>query len=517
MTVAIEDVGFEIRDSLHWLYGSGFPKSLDVSKAIDKQRDDRAEVYEVTAWVRQARDAAGVTNAQIDAAFGFSGMAGHWTSARSQPTVPTLEQVPTLLDVLGVRADDVPDEIRHLLWDLNGRKGQPGENWARREIIGTNAASLLAVAPGEGRDRPPVDLDITAPATDAAREWAGWGTALKPAHEPIVLARKPLVGTVAANVMEYGTGALNIDATRVGSDAGWSYPNGAGGSEPHHMERGEPKGNGADQRQSTSGRWPANLILTHSPDCQQTGTITDTFTVVAGFRDYAQNSNFGARAQVTQKPQSVEVVTWDCVPGCPVAALNTQSGNLPTQRTRAKLERDPHHDSSFGVGRGGTRRIVGAGETGGASRFFTTTEWDPKIDVPFLYVAKPSRRDRNAGLDGMPTKTNIYGMRPRIPEGGDKPGSINDKFQTAPAQNFHPTVKPVALMRHLVKLVTPPGGTVLDPFLGSGTTAVAATLEGFAWIGCELTDDYLPIIQARVAWAEQHQPEPDLTLFTDAQ
>ena len=388
MTVAIEDAGFEIRDSLHWLYGSGFPKSLDVSKAIDK--------------------ALGVQRA-----------------------------------VIGTRRD-----VATRIYDN-----------------------------GEG-SRLPEEIDVTAPATPAAAAAAaGWGTALKPAHEPIVLARKPLVGTVAANVMAYGTGALNIDGCRIGATPGdeplkWSTPRGGIWSTDST----------ATATATATGRWPANLILTHSSDCQQTGTTTDTFTVVAGFRDYAQNSNFGARAQVTQKPQSVEVATWDCVAGCPVAALNAQSGNrpggtFPTQRGSGVA-------TGFGPGlptEGGRRAM---GDSGGASRFFTTTEWDPQIDVPFLYVAKPSRRERNAGLDGT---------------------------------NGHPTVKPVALMRHLVRLVTPLGGTVLDPFLGSGTTAVAATLEGFAWIGCELTDDYLPIIQARVAWAEQHQPEPDLTLFNDAQ
>ena len=130
MASAIEDAGFEIRDSIHWLYGSGFPKSHDVSKGIDKKRHDRAQVYKVTAWIRAARDGAGVTNRQIDDAFGFAGMSGHWTSTKSQPAVPTLDQVPTLLNVLGMAVDDVPDDIRRLLWDLNGKKGQPGENWA---------------------------------------------------------------------------------------------------------------------------------------------------------------------------------------------------------------------------------------------------------------------------------------------------------------------------------------------------------------------------------------------------
>jgi hypothetical protein len=141
MAVAIEDAGFEIRDSIQWVYGSGFPKSLDVSKAIDKQRHHRADIYKVTAWVKTARDSAGITNKDIDTAFGFAGMSGHWTSSKSQPTVPTLDQVPQLLQVLGVAAEDVPEDIRRLLWDLNGKQGQPGENWAKREVVGQDSRS----------------------------------------------------------------------------------------------------------------------------------------------------------------------------------------------------------------------------------------------------------------------------------------------------------------------------------------------------------------------------------------
>jgi DNA modification methylase len=430
MTVAIEDAGFEIRDSLHWLYGSGFPKSLDVSKAIDKQRYDRADVYRVTAWVREARDAAGITNRDIDDAFGFAGMAGHWTSAKSQPAVPTLDQVPTLLAVLGVKLNDVPDDIRQLLWDLNGRKGQPGDNWWKREVIGTRSDVATRIYDnGEGPTLPST-IPITAPATDAAHQWNGWGTALKPAHEPIVVARKPLTGTVAANVMEYGTGALNIDGTRVSGSSWGTRP-------PRTANAIYNAGAGTNHTASASadgGRWPANLVLTHSPECAT-----------------------------------------ECVPECPVAILDGQSGTLTSGSNPTRRGGDAAR-SVFGTFAGQTDAQQHRGaDSGGASRFFTTTTWDPEIDAPFFYVPKPSRRERNAGLEDT---------------------------------NTHPTVKPVALMRHLVRLVTPPGGMVLDPFLGSGTTAVAATLEGFDWIGCELIADYLPIIEARVAWAETQTPDP---------
>jgi DNA modification methylase len=368
MAVAIEDAGFEIRDSIHWVYGSGFPKSLDVSKAIDKQRHDREDIYKVTAWVREARDAAGISNRDIDDAFGFAGMAGHWTSTKSQPAVPTLDQVPTLLEVLGVEADNVPEDIRRLLWDLNGKKGQPGENWAKREVIGSKTSGIANKDEGPrhtiGASKA-VEVDITAAATDAAKQWEGWGTALKPAHEPIVVARRPLIGTVAANVLQHGTGALNIDGTRIGTDIMVNPP---GSTNPRlAMGDGWRKNVGPT---TSVGRWPANVIF--DPD--------------------------------------------------------------------AGTELDRQQD--------------------GASRFF--------------YIAKPSKAERTCN------------------------GTVT---------NGHPTLKPLTLMRYLVRLVTPPGGTVLEPFAGSGTTLMAATMEGFNSIGIEMTDDYLPIIEGRVRWAQTQQQE----------
>ena len=229
-------------------------------------------------------------------------------------------------------------------------------------------------------------------------EWQGWGTALKPAHEPIVVARKPLIGTVANNVLTYGTGALNIDGSRVGTDEVMGH----GGRQFSEIGyKGDTKNDGSYKtEQHPAGRWPANVIHDGSDE------------VLAGF---------------------------------------------PNE----------------------------------AGRFF--------------YCAKASKSERNAGLEGLPERGKVFNGQSDEPAGNAE-GSVEDKFSTKPAQNFHPTVKPLALMRYLIKLVTPPGGTVLDPFLGSGTTALAATLEGFEWIGCEMTEDYWPIIEARVVWA-QNQPK----------
>jgi DNA modification methylase len=229
---------------------------------------------------------------------------------------------------------------------------------------------------------------------------AGFGTALKPAHEPIIVARKPLVGTVAANVTAHGTGALNIDGCRIGSDGGCRTDAPYAGG-----KRGAVYNVGLNEQRSPCvdglGRWPANVCLDETA----------------------------------------------------AEMLDAQSG---------------------------------------ASRFF--------------YVAKASRAERNAGLDGMAEKPIAYsnGAKSAVAAGLEtygESGSIGfDKIKHA--QNNHPTVKPVALMRWLVRLVTPPGGVVCDPFLGSGTTGIAAVLEGMGFVGIEQSAEYLEIARRRIAHAQ---------------
>jgi DNA modification methylase len=344
MACAIEDAGFEIRDMIAWVYGSGFPKSLDVSKAIDK--------------------AAGVEREVI----GFDPVAAKRTAA------------------VGTNA-------------FGDYKGQSG--------------------------------DITAPATDAARQWQGWGTALKPALEPITVARKPLVGTVAANVLEWGTGALNIDGCRVGfvddADKAESvnknqhadYNSNNGIRVPtkgiYHGDNRPP-----ENYNPTKGRFPANLIHDGSEE-------------VVGLFPNAGNGH------------------WSYKPAKDGGIYKYGLKDMPD---------------------GGSDKTVSS-----AARFF--------------YCAKASRSERNAGLEGMPEKrpderTNT-GMGTFVEKG------------VAKQSNHHPTVKPIELMRYLVRLVTPPGGIVLDPFAGSGSTGVACAEEGFGFIGIEREAEYCEIARARIA------------------
>jgi DNA modification methylase len=299
MAVRIEDAGFEIRDMIAWVYGSGFPKSLDVSKALDKMAGAEREVVG-----KSARHGGGIK--------------GNGSSYEVHPSVP----------------------------------------------------------------------DITAPATDAAIQWQGWGTALKPALEPITVARKPLgEKTVAANVLEHGTGAINVDGCRIaGADtttrhnsSSSSYMTGKIG-EVQPLQESYTTG-------SPAGRWPANLIHDGSDEVD--------------------------------------------------SLLNS------------------------------------------AARFF--------------YCAKASKKDRDEGVEGEPKKASI---------GNDRPSGTSSERRgriEAERKNNHPTVKPTALMRYLCRLVTQPGGVVLDPFMGSGSTGKAAVLEGFQFIGIEREGEYLDIATRRIA------------------
>jgi site-specific DNA-methyltransferase (adenine-specific) len=291
MAVRIEDAGFEIRDMIAWVYGSGFPKSLDVSKAIDKA-------------------------------------AGHW-------------------------------------------RGKAGE------VVSDNGAMS-----GGNYERTPKGDPVTA----AAAAWQGWGTALKPALEPITVARKPLVGTVAENVLAHGTGGLNVDGCRVGVESTKRTCNGVGQSSSFDMAAsGEHRVNGSD-----AGRWPANLI----------------------------------------------------------------------------------HD--------GSEEVVGL--LNDAARFF--------------YCAKASKADRDEGCEGMEARARKAYSGPVTSD-----PRMTHEQQRLPSRNHHPTVKPTDLMRYLCRLVTPPGGTVLDPFAGSGSTGKAAALEGFRFIGIEREAEYVEIARARIAAA----------------
>ena len=365
MVCAIEDAGFEVRDQIGWAYGSGFPKSLDVSKAIDKRGG--AQVAWFGPWFRKWREDNSVTQRQVAALFpsktgGLTGCVANWELGFNMPTP---EQFNLIRDTFGLPFASVEE--------------------AEREVVGQQWGTTFAVAPGQDNDRSATTLDITAPATDAARQWQGWGTALKPAWEPICVARKPLIGTVAENVLAHGTGALNIDGCRVGTETRTNS------SKPRAERTGFVEGfvGGTKSEVHDHGRWPANIIHDGSDE------------VLAAFPQTAPSS--------------------------------------------ATLHAGSERGSQFG-------QIVSSARTTGYS--------DAGSAARFYYCAKASKSDRGGG-------------------------------------NVHATVKPTELMRYLSRLVTPPGGVVLDPFMGSGSTGKGAILEGFQFIGIDMTPEYVAIAEAR--------------------
>jgi len=318
--IALERAGFELRDSLHHVFGTGFPKGLDVSKAIDREAGAEREVVGIS------KGKSGISN----------GSAGHHT------------------------------------------------------VGGTKAEHY----------------DITAPATPDAQRWDGWGTALKPAHEVWWLARVPIeAGSIARQVLETGTGGVNVSGCRVAtsdilgrSSGGWQ----AGGYVGGESQRFDTRGTTVE-----GGRWPPNFLLSHSPDCGES-----------------------------------------CAEGCPVAELDRQSGS---------------------------------------SAFFPV----------FRYSPKPSTAEKSAGLEH---RAKIKGGEATGRAEGSA-GSLNPRAGAGGggnSRNPHPTAKGLDLMQWLVRLVTPPEGVVLDPFLGSGTTGCAAVREGMSFVGCDLSEEYVEVSRDRI-------------------
>lgn len=348
MCLGLRLAGFEIRDMVAWVYGSGFPKSLDVSKALDK-------------------------------------MAG------AEPI------------------------------DLG-----PSPNW--RESKRDNGQSMGSV-PNEAR--------ITAPATEAAKQWDGWGTALKPALEPITLARKPLDGTVAANVLKWHVGGLNIDACRVGSEGGTSrsgqaeYPKNEDGTEDRSESWART---GHSIVEINSGRFPANLIHDGSDE------------VVALFPD-----------------------------------SKGQQGDLVGHN---KNRESPH--GCFGMMAPANDHIARK-DSGSAARFF--------------YCAKTSKKDRNDGCNDLDDSFMAASnqAQAQLKRGVTEHQGDSGTNSIKSAKNNHPTVKPTDLMRYLCRLITPQGGVILDPYMGSGSTGKAAMQEGnFSFIGIERDPDYFRIAETRI-------------------
>ena len=328
-------------------------------------------------------------------------------------------------------------------------------------------------------------------------EWEGWGTALKPSQEPITLARKPLSeSSVSANVLRWGTGALNVDGCRVGHDEPCKPMKAQDGGNKVYRQSGryEPT---TDLK--PSGRWPPNLLLSHLPTCRllsagQPITVTGAMTPNA-HEGTARLQNSEAKAQFRYRG---EPERWSCDPSCVVAELDRQSGDLGNSH---RPNRTPGQSTKSGMFLPGQLSDTYEG-SGGASRFFPQFSYSGDDLVPFRYVAKAAASERSKGCERLPRKTTDDGRKKSI----DNPFLRGETAR----RNVHPTVKPCSLMQWLVRLVTPPGGLVLDPFMGSGSTGVGCMREGFRFIGMEQDPSYVEIARARIEEARLGGRQLDL-------
>jgi hypothetical protein len=486
--VGVEDGGFEITDMFSWLYGQGWPKGIDLAKAIDRQRHDRPETLEVTSWIREARDRARVSNADIDAAFGLHGMAGHWTSQTSQtsqPQVPTLEYVPLLLQVLRVNEADVPERIRELLVVLNGRKGEPGDAWKNAEIVGYRPGKDGRRVPkkasqADGEAHHAITFADRAPNSPEAAEWVGYNSQLKPGCEPAVLCFRPREGTFADNALKHGVGGLNIGESRVGVVGGSRWKQLIGERERATIYGKLTRGTVDDS--IVEGRYPTNVLLSHLPGCRMVGTrpsgetasITRSTGEVVSQNRAATGPNYGREKLGEVERPDVEV--WECVDGCVVPRIDGQSGNCPgslagrADPTKAHYQKAYDRRSNIYNRRQSSPSNVYA-DDGGASRFFHQTQLTgdelallEEAAERFVYAAKASELER---------------------------GSRND----------HPTVKPIALMKYLAGLLRPPRPTrILVPFSGSGSEMLGCLLAGWPEVvGIELDPRMADVARWRIA------------------
>ena len=371
---AIEDAGFEIRDCIQWIYGSGFPKSMNIGLAIDKKNGVESELGGVKPGHQDFVNRT--TNGDTRFEDGMSGFDRPWMHDEEKREAYHYEKLPT---------------------------------------------------------------------SEEAKRWQGFGTALKPAYEPIIVARKPCEGSCVDNVLKYGVGGINIDECRVPANPGEydirHYTN------EDCFQNLKPKQSHYQVKPQPEGRFPANVILTYDdtdfdevcggmPTGGANGTVSKAYDYKADvFGDYKQKEPFDSY-----------------------------------------------------------------GDSGSAARYF--------------YCAKASKRDRDEGLDAFETKYVAFSnqgkaelARGNVEFSGDSSSPLNAFNKVQSAKNTHPTVKPCSLMQYLIRLVTPKGGTILDPFNGSGSTGKAAMYEnkdrnaGYKYIGIELTPEYLPIADARIRFA----------------
>ena len=429
----VENAGFEVRDQLMWIYGSGFPKSLNIGKGVDKRKEwDKYEVFSNS--LKSKREELGLSKKQAFDKCGFEAPTFGGNSWYEDGRIPSRKDYELLKSGL-----ELGDDFDGLFEEVEREFISNESNWGKEGITSLPTSGQWTKTKGNS-------------------EWEGWGTALKPAHEPIVMARKPLSEkTVVENVLEWGTGGINIEDSRIGTESIPQKRHIGSTFSQVYKEKNQSYENLEWEYQV--GRFPANVIFD-----EEAGKI-----------------------------------------------LDEQSGILKSGNLNAGHKRGVGTGNSYANGGGGgiIDRNYG-GDEGGASRFF--------------YCPKTSKTDRNEGLEDFEDKeglrttgkglSNVIRKCPThgksIPSGystyecGCK-FEFSDDQTVKSTKNIHPTVKPTDLMLYLIRLITPKGGTTLDPFMGSGSTGKAAVRGGFDFVGVEMDEEYMEIATARIQY-EQDNP-----------
>lgn len=584
---AIEDAGFEIRDTIMWLYGSGFPKSMDISKQIDKMPNrSRKNMIRIGEIIKENRNKNNLTQRQLGELIGVSRelINLYEIKGNNQQQIPTQEQWLKIKEVLRLN-----DEYDYIFIE------------AEREVIGQRKSTAMDGYKwlGEKYEESQNNLiDITAPATDLAKQWQGWGTCLKPSYEPIIVARKPFKGSLVDNVIENGVGGINIDECRVGNEERIQF---SGRSQSKSTVYNSYNQDNAHY-ETVQGRFPANTILTYDetdfdevcggfPNTKSdirkpsggkilnpesgwnNNSMIDKTT--RGFNDSGSASRYFMNCKYTRKDEEiwkqllvnnvennleilkatkdnivqmnvedllkelkdhyakyvdnqldltetsivqdiVEMLTWDfkigtsqviqdfiinskkCIQFLNLVQFVEKMDNIDTTQTTQNL-----------------LKLFGYVKVVITNYIQGNIEYDQKR---YIYTPKASKRDRDEGLD-------LFNQE-KVNDG--RQTQIDNPFQRGetPRKNIHPTVKPTDLMQYLVRLVSPKGATILDCFMGSGSTGKAVMYENkdrgadYKFIGIELTEEYLPIAQARIEYIcnleeEEKSKIKQITIFDE--
>ncbi len=577
LACAIEDSGFIIKDTLMYLYGSGFPKAQDLTKMLEKRNAKKATEQDTKYNLRSMQKtnlSQTISTKETEEKTMQSGLSkqgiSEYRKEGSESEVANGEQ-PSVEGRGNLFQEEGKLQERGLYKSSTMGKADGKERRIHNGASvndGSEAKQIIDKRRGDSSHRPQSSKQPTKESnvireqsgTQDLGRWEGFKVGgIKPAYEPIIWAVKPPEGSYVDNVLKWGVGAVNVDECRISTNEDLSI----NGNRKNVKSYWQLNPSVEDVKSSPKGRFPANIILSHHPECVQVGMKKVKGSNKPGPKGFVNDGMFNIKrkeGEVKEKyggPETVE--SWDCHPDCAVRLLDEQSGVL-----QSKWGKDAPDKMSGNINYVGKKRVSQQqfrGDSGGASRFFKQCnygqeEWlchegcalrqldeqsgDLKSGANperrnsaktktcygefegqkecisyrgqnsggasrFFYCAKASRSERNAGLEGMEEKSvsdrhGGWGNELTWIDRKDGKGKVPVNAKMTPASNNHPTVKPIKLFEYLIKLVTREGQIVLDPFIGSGTTGIAAHNTGRKCMGIEKEDEYIEIAKRRMAY-----------------